>query len=153
MGWHFEPLKRYWTLEKLGRGGGIEGQWGRGFGKIDGLESHEQELFNKNRLPVYQLAMAKIEMELHEARDGESTTAVTVAKVEIANAKEALLVLESCTSVDKSARRRAIEGCEHGQAKLEIPSAKVQVANEDLMATFDQRKRHSNNGQASRAAV
>lgn len=77
--------------------------------------------------------------------DVERTKAVTEAKVELANAKEALCVLEGWASADRSAKRGAIEDCDCVQGELATTSAKLQVENGVLPDTFDHLKRHSSN--------
>lgn len=63
--------------------------------EIDALESHEWELFDENRLLDHHLVVFKVGKERHEAREEESRKFVIYAEVELANAKEALHVLES----------------------------------------------------------
>lgn len=83
----------------------------------------------------------------------ESRKAVTDAKVEIADAKEALPGLEGWASVDRSALRSAIEEGDCIQSEVAMTSAKFQVAKWALTATFYHLKRRSGNVQAVEAAV
>lgn len=84
-------------------------QFGRAVGKIDVLGSQKLELLDDHRRLEHQWATVRVEEELHEARDMESTKAVAEAKVELSNSKEAFFVLECRASTNTSMLRRAIE--------------------------------------------
>lgn len=106
----------------------------------DALESIEPDLLDENRRLDYQLIMARVEKERHKAQDLESMKALSDAKVEPANAKEALGVLETQASTDRSVMCSAIEGRDRMQGKLATTSAKLQVANGAFTSTFDHLK-------------
>lgn len=105
--------------------------------KIDALESQESELLDDNRCLELQLVTVMLEKERHEAGDGESTKAVTEAKVELVNAKEAWRVLEGRTSADGLALRSAMEERNRAQNEVATPSAKLQLAKGAFAATTD----------------
>lgn len=110
----------------------LESIWAEQLAKIDAIESHERELFDENRHLEHKLVTVKFEKERHEARNVESTKSVTDAKVELANAKEALNVLKGSPSTDRSAVHGAIEHRDSVQGELATTSAKLQVAKRAL---------------------
>lgn len=89
--------------------------------------------------------MVKVEKELHGSWDMESTNAVNDTNIKLANAKEALRVLESRASADCSAMSSAIGGSDRVPGELTTVSAKLQAERGGLIATLDQIKRHSRN--------
>lgn len=70
----------------------------------------------------------------------KSTKAVTDAKVELANTKEACCALEGRASADRVAMRSAVEGCDRVQGEFATTSTKNQAAKAALIAKFDQLK-------------
>lgn len=62
--------------------------------KIDALESQKQELLDTNRRLEHQMIMITALKVRHEAQDVETMKTVADTKVELANTKETLRVLE-----------------------------------------------------------
>lgn len=72
---------------------------------------------------------------------------------ELANAKEALRVLESLASADRSTMPSAINGRDSVQGELATTSAELQVAKEVPTAAFEQLNGHSRNLEAVNTMV
>lgn len=83
----------------------------------------------------------------------ESTTVMTDAKVELANGKEALPVLEIRASAYMSSMCSTMEGRDRMQSKLAPTSGRLKVDKQAPTAPFDHLKRHSNNVGVAKAAV
>lgn len=94
---------------------------------IDALESHGWELLDKNWGLEHRLVLVTIEKGRHEAQEVESTKAVTDAGVELANAKVALGMPESRTSVDRLVTYCDSDGRNYVQGELATTLAKFQV--------------------------
>lgn len=86
--------------------------------EIDAIENNGPELLDGNRHFEHQLAVVGVEKKVHEAPDVKPTKAVTDPKGGLANAKEALRVLQSRAFWDWSAMRGAMENHDCVQAKL-----------------------------------
>lgn len=132
------------VLQKLGEArtwvAALEASRAGRLARIEALQSYQREPLHKNRYLAHQLVTVRDEEERHEARDVESTKAVTDAKVERLNAKEALHVLEGRASTDSSTKRGAMEDRDHVQGELVTTSARLQVGKWALTATFDHLK-------------
>lgn len=78
--------------------------------RINTLESHASEPFHENQCFDHQLDMARVERGCHVTWDVEGMKAVTDAKAQLANVKEAFGMPEGWVSADMSALRSAMKG-------------------------------------------
>lgn len=86
--------------------------------KIDALESNVRKLLDDNRGLEHRLRGVRFEKECHEAREVERKKEVTDAKAWLANAKEALRVLQGWYSADRWAMNAFMEDRTRVQGEL-----------------------------------
>lgn len=94
----------------------LEPSGAEGSARIDGLVSHNRELFNENRRFEYQFAMDRVGKECHDARDVESMEAISEKKFNLATTKEALSVPGDQASADRLVMSSSIEDQDHVQS-------------------------------------